>query len=100
VIALLAAGEAAWREIIALELWNGVTLNQRAKLEALKSLVVPLTINASTWLYARKVASAARAAGLTIPVPDLLVAACAQIHRLDIEHHKDEHFVMTAGLNI
>jgi predicted nucleic acid-binding protein len=31
-----------------------------------------------------------RAAGLTVPATDLLIAACALHHRLEVEHN-DEH---------
>lgn len=64
---LLLSGEAAWCPVVRLELPNG----------------------------AREGAAGAR--GVTVPVTDLVVAACAGHHRVPIEH-ADAHFDLIASL--
>ena len=97
---MIVSGEAAWCDLAAVELWNGVSERQQSKLIKLERLIVPLAINQSVWLHARKLANAARSNGLTIPVTDIVVAACAHIHQASIEHHRDEHFDMLSRLLI
>jgi predicted nucleic acid-binding protein len=91
---LLTREEAAWCEIVALELWNGVTARQRPQLEKLERLVTSYPVNAAVWRCARQVASKARDKGLTVPVSDLIISACARVHGLELQHHGDEHFEM------
>ena len=94
---LLLLNEAAWCEAILLELWNGAAFSQRRKLEQLETLVPVLSINATVWTEAMKLARAARAA-MTAPSIDILVAACAHVHGVELEHHDDEHFNRLSAL--
>jgi predicted nucleic acid-binding protein len=95
----LVAAEGAWCEVIAVELWNGLTANQRKKLEQLETLVTTLEITSAVWLKARTLASLARTAAFSIPTVDIIIAACGAHHRAEIIHHRDEHFTVLQRLN-
>src|ERR1700690_1711402 len=76
--ALLAAGEAAWCNMIRLELWNGAkgTLEKRI-LREFDRVVACLPIDDLVWNLSIELAQRARAAGLSVPADDLIIAACA-----------------------
>ncbi len=96
--ALLEAGEAAWCAPIRLELWRGVTNDsERKTLRRYEALLPDYEITAETWTRAIQVADRGRAAGVTAPLADLLIFACAKINDLEIEHD-DEHFDALAKL--
>jgi predicted nucleic acid-binding protein len=96
--ALLAAGEAAWCPVIRLELWRGVTNDaERKTLTRYEAVVPDYAITAETWERAIRLADRGRAAGVTVPLADLLIFACAQLNGLEIAHD-DEHFDALAGL--
>lgn len=97
---LLAANQAAWCEMVAVELSNGVPATQRGKLEALEALVTLMPINNAVWRLARLLAQAARAGGVTVPSTDLIIAACARQYHLEIEHHQDQHFELLESVEI
>ena len=89
---LLANGEAAWCNIVRLELWNGASgSGQKRVLRDLEPVVSRLEIDDQTWEIAIDLAEKARVAGLTAPADDVLIAACARRHQVKIEHC-DEHF--------
>ncbi len=96
--ALLEAGEAAWCAPIRLELWRGVTNDfERKTLRRYEALLPDYEITAGTWTRAIQMADRGRAAGVTAPLADLLIFACAKINDLEIEHD-DEHFDALAKL--
>lgn len=95
---LLLMNEAACCEAILLELWNGATFTQRRKVEQLETLVPLLSINATVWNEANRLARAARAAAVTAPSIDILVAECAHVHGVSLEHHDDHHFNRLSSL--
>jgi hypothetical protein len=95
---LLLLNEAAWCEAILLELWNGVSFSQKRKLEQLETLVPSLSINTTVWEQARHLAQSARASAVTAPSIDILVAACAYVHGVPLEHHDDDHFNRLSAL--
>ena len=96
--ALLEAGEAAWCAPIRLELWRGVTNDsERKTLRRYDALLPDYAITAETWTRAIQVADRGRAAGITVPLADLLIFACARLNDLQIEHD-DEHFDALAKL--
>ncbi len=95
---LLDADEAAWCEMVVVELWNGASGAHRPKLEALERAVHLASITAAVWTTARNLAASARSASLTIPSADLVIAARAKVHGLDIAHHQDHHFDALAKL--
>jgi len=89
---LLAAGEAAWCDIIRLELWNGVGgPRERKTLREFDQDLPRLPIDEQVWELSIKLANRARQAGFTVPAVDLLIAACARRHGVSIEHC-DEHY--------
>jgi predicted nucleic acid-binding protein len=96
--ALLEAGEAAWCAPVRLELWRGVTNDAERKiLRRYEALLPEYEIGAETWTRAIRLADRGRAAGVTAPLADLLIFACAKLNDLEIAHD-DEHFDALAKL--
>jgi len=89
---LLLAGDAALCDMVMLELWNGARGQaEKRKLAELSAAVALLEINAEVWQWAHRLATRCRDKGNTIPAADILVAACAAYHEVEMEH-KDSHF--------
>lgn len=96
---LLEAGEAAWCAPIRLELWRGVTNDsERKTLRRYEALLPDYDITQETWRRAIHVADRGRAAGVTVPLADLLIFACATLNDVEIAHD-DEHFDALAKLD-
>jgi predicted nucleic acid-binding protein len=90
--ALMEAGEAAWCPIVRLELWNGVgSDHDRRSLKALSDVLPELSMDDEVWQAARDLADRCRKAGKTAPVQDVLIAACARQHGVEVMHD-DAHF--------
>jgi predicted nucleic acid-binding protein len=90
--ALLQSGLAAWCPPVRLELWRGVTSDaERKTLRHYEALLRDYEISPPVWARAVRLAARGRAAGVTVPLADLLIFACASIHGLDIAHD-DTHF--------
>jgi predicted nucleic acid-binding protein len=90
--ALLESGEAAWCPAVRLELWRGVTNDaERKTLRRYEALLPDYEVSVDVWERAIRLADRGRASGVTVPLADLLIFACAKIHGLDIAHD-DEHF--------
>ena len=90
--ALLEAGEAAWCAPVRLELWRGVTNDaERKTLRRYEALLPEYEITPATWERAIRLADRGRATGVTAPLADLLIFACAKLNDLEIAHD-DEHF--------
>lgn len=97
--ALLAIGEAAWCQPVRLELWRGVTDDaERKTLRQYEKVLPDYEISSSVWERAVRLADRGRAAGLTVPLADLLVFACAKIHDVELAHD-DRHFDELAKLD-
>jgi predicted nucleic acid-binding protein len=96
--ALLESGEAAWCPVVRLELWRGVTNEaERKTLRRYGVLLPDYEISAEVWDRSIRLADHARASGVTVPLADLLISACAKIHGLDVAHD-DAHFDELAKL--
>lgn len=96
--ALMQGGEAAWCDFVRLELWNGLRgAAERKQMEALEADITLLPTTDAVWGRARELARRARAAGLSVPGADLLIAACAWEHRVEMEHD-DAHLTALVGL--
>ncbi len=96
--ALLENGEAAWCPVVRIELWRGVTNDaERRTLRRYEALLPSYEISSEVWERAIRLADRGRAAGLTVPVADLLIFACATLNGLDVAHD-DAHFEALAGL--
>ena len=90
--ALLESGEAAWCPVVRLELWRGVTNDaERKTLRRYEALLPDYEISAEVWDRSIQLADRGRASGITIPLADLLIFACAKIHGLEVAHD-DSHF--------
>jgi predicted nucleic acid-binding protein len=96
--ALLESGEAAWCPAVRLELWRGVTNEaERKALRRYEVLLPDYEISTEVWIRSIRLADRGRASGVTVPLTDLLIFACAQIHGLDV-WHDDIHFDELAKL--
>jgi predicted nucleic acid-binding protein len=91
-------GEAAWCDIVALELFNGCKFDQRQKLARVADKVPLLETDDQVWSFSRQLALAARANGVTAPAIDVLIAACARLHGVEIEHKGDDHFKQLSAI--
>ena len=95
---LMAAGDAAWCPIVRLELWNGVgSERDRRSLRALEEVLPELSMGDEVWQAARELADRCRKAGKTAPVQDVVIAACARCHGVEVMHD-DEHFTWLTAL--
>ena len=98
--ALLASGLAAWCPPVRLELWRGVTdAAERKTLRRYEALLPDYEISSDVWERAIRLADRGRASGVTAPLADLLIFACAKIHGLDLAHD-DAHFEELAKLEV
>lgn len=96
--ALLERGDAAWCPPVRLELWRGVTTDaERKTLRRYELLLPDYEISADVWTRSMHLADRGRAVGVTVPLADLLIFACAAIHGLDVVHD-DAHFDALAKL--
>jgi predicted nucleic acid-binding protein len=83
----LDAGEACWCPIIRLELWNGAGGDRDKKvLRDFERLLPELAIDNPVWSAAYDLARRARSAGISVPATDILIAACARHHEVELEH--------------
>ena len=90
--ALLESGEAAWCPVVRLELWRGVTNDaERKTLRRYEALLPDYEISAEVWTRSIQLADRARASGVTVPLADLLIFACANVHGLEVAND-DTHF--------
>lgn len=79
-------------------LWAGIGGDAERKwLSEMEQSVETVPTDDSVWAEARRLAQEARRQGLTLPATDLLVAACARVHGLDIQH-RDSHFDRLAAV--
>jgi predicted nucleic acid-binding protein len=84
--AALQSGEACWCPIVRLELWNGAGGDREKKMiRDFERLLPELEITSDVWAEACELARRSRAAAITIPATDLLIAACASYHKADLE---------------
>lgn len=97
--ALLESGQAAWCPVVRLELWRGVTNDAERKiLRHYEALLPDYEITPEVWARAIRLADRGRTAGITVPLADLLIFACAGEHDLTLAHD-DSHFSQLEQLN-
>jgi hypothetical protein len=90
--ALVLSGEAAWCDITLVELWHGVRgAKEKRELAEMENEIERIPVNAAVWPLASKLALRCREKGLTVPISDIITAACAVAHGLELEHC-DQHF--------
>jgi predicted nucleic acid-binding protein len=98
VVALVRAGTAAWCDMVRLELWNGLRgAAERKQMEGLEADVINLATSEAVWTKARLLTQRARAKGVTAPATDLLIAACAWEHGVELEND-DVHLTALTSL--
>jgi predicted nucleic acid-binding protein len=89
---LIAEENAAICPIIAAELWNGVRNDdERKAIEKVHLATMSFGISEEVWRKSFQLGSACRRAGVTAPLTDIIIAACASHHKLVI-YHSDAHF--------
>ena len=85
-------GRARFCDLVRLELWNGIGGDrERRWLREMEAVVDIVATTDEVWDEARLLAAESRRSGLTVPATDLLIAACARVHGLDLLH-RDSHF--------
>ena len=90
--ALVLADDAAWCDMVLLELWNGARGRvEKRKLEELRATAHYLETTRDVWDVAHRLATRCRDKGKTFPAADILVAACATHHGVELEH-QNGHF--------
>ncbi len=98
VVTLVRGGAAAWCDMVRVELWNGLRgAAEKKHMEALETDVINLPVNDAVWNRARLLAQRARAKGVTAPATDLVIAACAWEHGVEMEHD-DAHLTALSTL--
>jgi predicted nucleic acid-binding protein len=90
--AAMLEGKARLCDLVRLELWNRVGgERERRWLQALEDTIETVATDSRVWSEARRLAETSRRLGLTTPSTDLLIAACARVHDLELLHC-DAHF--------
>jgi predicted nucleic acid-binding protein len=79
--------------------WCGMTWGQMEKstLEELEGELPLCPVNEAVWSRARKLARSCREHGVNAPSADIVIAACAVEHKLNLEHN-DSHFAQILPL--
>lgn len=89
---LVLSGEAAWCDITLVELWHGVRgAKEKRELAQMENEVERIPVDAAVWRLASKLALRCREKGVTVPISDIVTAASAVTHKLELEHC-DKHF--------
>ena len=88
--------KAAVCDMVLLELWAGAGgSHERAVIAQMSTDLECLRIDDDVWKRARALAQTCRATGVTVPAADLLIAACADHHGVDLLE-RDAHFAQIA----
>jgi predicted nucleic acid-binding protein len=89
---LVLGGEAAWCDMTLVELWHGVRgSKEKRDLAEMETEIERIPVDGAAWRLASKLALRCREKGITVPSSDLVIAACAVAHKLELEHC-DKHF--------
>jgi predicted nucleic acid-binding protein len=90
--ALVLSGESAWCDVTLVELWHGVRgVREKRELALMEQEIERVPVDASVWKLACRLASRCRESGVNAPTSDIIIAACASYHKLEVEHC-DRHF--------
>ncbi len=94
---LLQSGHAVLCDIVILELWNGARgESERSKLRQITETLGRVPTTDAVWTAANNLATTCRTQGITVPSTDLLIAATARVHGLELLE-ADGHFQMIPG---
>ena len=89
---LVLSRQAAWCDMTLVELWQGVRgAKEKRELAEMEKEIDLVPVNPSVWRLASKLALRSREKGITAPLSDIVIAACAVAHDLELEHC-DKHF--------
>ena len=89
---LILGDEVACCDMVLLELCNGARgLAEKRKLQQMKDTANLLETTPEVWQLAHRLAMLCREKGKTVPATDILIAACASHHQVELEHC-DKHF--------
>ena len=89
---LVLSGEAAWCDITLVELWHGARgAKERSEMAEMEKEIERIPVDSTVWLLASRLALRCREKGLTVPISDIITAACAAANGLELEHC-DKHF--------
>jgi predicted nucleic acid-binding protein len=89
---LVLSGEAAWCDMTLVELWHGVRrAKEKRELAEMEHEIARIPVNPDVWRLAFRLGLRCREKGITVPVSDIVIAACAVTHRLELEQC-DGHF--------
>lgn len=98
VVRLLLSGDATWCDIVRLELWSGAKGDdERDRLREMDIDLPKLELNSEVWDEACSIGFAARSAGMVVPHADIVIFACAKVHRVRLEH-ADRHYDLLGQL--
>jgi len=74
------------------ELWQGVRgAKEKRELAEMENEIQRIPVDAESWRIAARLALCCREKGITVPASDIIIAACATAHRLELESC-DSHF--------
>lgn len=89
---LVLRGEAAWCDVTLVELWHGVRgSREKRELAEMENEIGHVPVDAAVWRLSSKLALRCREKGINVPISDIIIAACAVTHGLELEHC-DKHF--------
>jgi len=89
---LVLSGEAAWCDMTLVELWQGVRgTKEKRELAGMEGEIQRVPVNEAAWRLASRLALRCREKGITVPASDIIIAACATVHHLELEYC-DGHF--------
>ena len=84
---LVLSGEAAWCDMTLVEFWHGVRgPKEKRELAEMEKEIERIPVDVAVWRLASKLALRCREKGLTVPISDIVTAACAGTHGLELEH--------------
>jgi hypothetical protein len=82
--------------MVRLELWNGAGGDREKKvLRDFERVLPELDINDDDWSGAYELARRARAAGVSVPATDLLIACCARHHHVELEQSDSDYELLS-----
>jgi hypothetical protein len=89
---LVLSGHAAWCDITLVELWQGARGGkEKRELGEMENEIERIPVDPAVWRLASKLARRCREKGINVPTSDIITAACAVTHGLELEHC-DKHF--------
>jgi predicted nucleic acid-binding protein len=97
---LIVTDRAVWCDVILLELWRGAANDSdRKMLRELQSEIRSLEMSPAVWAASFQFAGKCRPKGIVVPTTDLMIYACAQVHRVEL-YHLDKHFDLLTAAGI